>query len=1007
MQQRRAKWQANAGPLFEFFSSLGVLVELTRVTWKRAAARLPRYYHTPPKDPEPDTSRPPTGTLASLGYAWLPHTGGQPPLVATGGDRPETAAPTEPRLSAPSTPAKAPIIAPPTAASTWLMRAGWCDACGVLTVSYVHSFSKSKRQQRQQQTTIKASLMAWAIEPVVSSRLVTNKAVREAVLADAAQCTGLIQLQQSFAVPTQVVSTLAHARWVAVPGRYVVSHKCDGMRCLLIVDAQGRPFLLTRSGAVYEYPMVLGTQGLATSTGATVAISTSSTDAGTSITGMPLHGSTSALGSFAAAEAGPESNCEGQAVAEPAAPAQQQTSLPPATVLDGELMWLGCRDHQHATPDEEAQLPSGVFVAFDALCVGQQRVWGLPLADRLSAMVDGLGLVPADRCQELMVRRGHSATTDVVRPGTTDNNPVSTIGLSSACSTSAVVTAVTAHSSTSNRNLGGSSSNVTAAASSQPTPPACAATRKQQAPRPGQDSVLLVYKQHLDVSAESLRQLEAGRASCPYPTDGLVFTPTATPYVLGTQQLLMKWQPPAQTAADIRGADLQEELAMIGIFREGSNATLVQSLPKDLVYECVAAQPPVSPTTITAAIEAAAAAGISISRAWALAQAERRLLRDAAIRGGGKNDGFWRPVSVRWDKARGNAPGAVSDMKQRFEVGQWLSYEMTVDVVGEVQSNIRGTAAAMAGALDDLSNKIPAPAPAPASPALEQALSSQPQLARSIPFTALHTRVLAGVAEGAVEVWQDATSGLQVFNYKQPGAPKDPIWACCRGLVLHPGSETVVATPLQRFTELGERDAAVVGGDDAGGALSGQVSSGLEMLQEEEVLQEHPDFVKERALGPCGRCGCTTMHDMHGDRICFCDTCWSTGCDYSGSPVPQWSEVAGTSARMKHGAGYESDSASSSDCGLPLDDEDDVSGDEVQAANLVIKGSRKPMDRRWLPGGRYDRASAVLYSSAAWSDAADSASATYKVDGSLVIAFVWEGQVRVATRRRMDSEQVC
>ncbi len=29
-----------------------------------------------------------------------------------------------------------------------------------------------------------------------------------------------------------------------------------------------------------------------------------------------------------------------------------------------------------------------------------------------------------------------------------------------------------------------------------------------------------------------------------------------------------------------------------------------------------------------------------------------------------------------------------------------------------------------------------------------------------------------------------------------------------------------------------------------------------------------------------------------------------------------------------------------------------------------------------------------------------------KVDGSLVVAFLWDGMLRVSTRRRMDSEQV-
>jgi hypothetical protein len=36
----------------------------------------------------------------------------------------------------------------------------------------------------------------------------------------------------------------------------------------------------------------------------------------------------------------------------------------------------------------------------------------------------------------------------------------------------------------------------------------------------------------------------------------------------------------------------------------------------------------------------------------------------------------------------------------------------------------------------------------------------------------------------------------------------------------------------------------------------------------------------------------------------------------------------------------------------------------------------------------------------------DPASASFKLDGSLIIAFVWQRQLYTCTRRRMDSEQV-
>ena len=34
------------------------------------------------------------------------------------------------------------------------------------------------------------------------------------------------------------------------------------------------------------------------------------------------------------------------------------------------------------------------------------------------------------------------------------------------------------------------------------------------------------------------------------------------------------------------------------------------------------------------------------------------------------------------------------------------------------------------------------------------------------------------------------------------------------------------------------------------------------------------------------------------------------------------------------------------------------------------------------------------------------AAASFKLDGSLIIAFEWQGQLHTCTRRRMDSEQV-
>jgi hypothetical protein len=55
-----------------------------------------------------------------------------------------------------------------------------------------------------------------------------------------------------------------------------------------------------------------------------------------------------------------------------------------------------------------------------------------------------------------------------------------------------------------------------------------------------------------------------------------------------------------------------------------------------------------------------------------------------------------------------------------------------------------------------------------------------------------------------------------------------------------------------------------------------------------------------------------------------------------------------------------------------------------------------------LPGGAGDAANLALYRTGGGSDG----TASFKVDGSLIIAFLWDGELRTTTRRRMDSEQV-
>eukprot|EP00983_Pelagomonas_calceolata_P092485 1157669-Pelagomonas_calceolata.AAC.5 len=150
-----------------------------------------------------------------------------------------------------------------------------------------------------------------------------------------------------------------------------------------------------------------------------------------------------------------------------------------------------------------------------------------------------------------------------------------------------------------------------------------------------------------------------------------------------------------------------------------------------------------------------------------------------------------------------------------------------------------------------------------------------------------------GVSDDAVERTVDTATGLYIFNYKLSTPPANPVWAACRGLVLHPESRRVVAMPISRFGELQ---------DDLRGTAAVATS-----------VAAHGAAPRERM------------------------------------PL----ERAGTS-----------NSAFSKDSKLH------------QAADLF-----STLDK-------------------------EQASASVKVDGSLVVAFLWEGQILATTRRRVDSEQV-
>lgn len=406
--------------------------------------------------------------------------------------------------------------------------------------------------------------------------------------------------------------------------------------------------------------------------------------------------------------------------------------------------------------------------------------------------------------------------------------------------------------------------------------------KKQQAPPCGSDSITLLAKRHLAVSASTLEELECSRAACPYPTDGLVFTPAGFPYLLGMPQLLLKWQPAEQAAADISGADLQAAAEELRWELPPGHNTLISNLPSSLIYECQQLRPPARPAVATTTGKAAGPEWKNIS--W-----QQRLQEPQPL--------FWQPVSVRWDKRAGNASSAVVQLEQQAAKGHYLTHQMLLHAVREA-----GAAAAQQAAA------APARAPAPGG----STTAPQQHPASLLPFDQLLEAVMAEVAPGLVERTVDGATGLEVFCYRQElGPPRSATAAMCRGLVLHPASGSVVAMPFVRFAELGAEAAAAA---VAPGAASAQS--------------------RTPAMAPGFR-----------------------------------------------GRGSSSSTARSA-------------GQQQEDAEVAM-----------LPGGAGDAANLALYRCGGGTSGG-TATASFKVDGSLIIAFQWAGQVYALTRRRMDSEQV-
>jgi len=83
--------------------------------------------------------------------------------------------------------------------------------------------------------------------------------------------------------------------------------------------------------------------------------------------------------------------------------------------------------------------------------------------------------------------------------------------------------------------------------------------------------------------------------------------------------------------------------------------------------------------------------------------------------------------------------------------------------------------------------------------------------ARTMPFSEVHAGLMSGVTEGIINK-TDGPDGLQLFTYSQKcvyGKRWNDFALMARGLILHPESRRVVATPFPKFFNVGEREGSL------------------------------------------------------------------------------------------------------------------------------------------------------------------------------------------------------
>ncbi|KAL6758414.1 hypothetical protein V8C86DRAFT_3134365 [Haematococcus lacustris] len=303
---------------------------------------------------------------------------------------------------------------------------------------------------------------------------------------------------------------------------------------------------------------------------------------------------------------------------------------------------------------------------------------------------------------------------------------------------------------------------VTLVATAATSPAATAAApppgfvKQQQGPPRGRDTVLVLRKPCFPVSPSGLLQLEAAAERCAFPADGVVFSPCAMSSVLGQVELLIKWQPPGRVGVDVLGSHARRlpQPSWKSSFRFGQQ-TIQSEAPGPLVCEYMWRHEEVE----------------EVSCAGANKHCKQRPGTNTL------EGNSWIMRSIRFDKLVGDSQEAV----QRLTQQSCLPWSDLVLAVQQQQQQQRTAAPPFA---------IHSPTPQ----------STSPHPARLLPFPQLHALALAAVQCGSVEVSSDPDTGLQVFNYLAAASPgSSQAEQLCRGLVLHPDSQTLLSTPFPRF----------------------------------------------------------------------------------------------------------------------------------------------------------------------------------------------------------------